>query len=187
MDVTSLLDFPDASFDMVNARFIMSFMWREAWPKLVEECIRVTRPGGIIRLTETDIPGVIGTSSVGLERINVLLARAFYRTGRSFHPDEDGNHLGLFAMLPQFLEQAGCHGIREQAHIINYSAGMEGYTGISRNWEVAMKLIQPFLIKLGLITPSEMDKLYQQMLDEFARESFRGIWFFMSAYGQTPV
>src|SRR5260370_27946624 len=50
MDVTRLLDFPDNSFDLVNARFL-GFLPKVAWPKLVQECLRITRPAGLIRRT----------------------------------------------------------------------------------------------------------------------------------------
>src|SRR5690348_6391598 len=52
MDVLKPLDFPAASFDLVNARFLQGFMPSSAWPVLIQECLRVCRPGGIIRLTE---------------------------------------------------------------------------------------------------------------------------------------
>src|SRR5205807_5280187 len=58
MDATRPLAFPDNSFDFINARFIFAFMPTSAWPKLLQECIRLTRPGGTIRLTEFDVYGV---------------------------------------------------------------------------------------------------------------------------------
>src|SRR6266550_5114635 len=54
MDALKPLDFPNASFDLVNARFIQGFMPPHAWPALLQECLRVCRPGGIIRLTEIE-------------------------------------------------------------------------------------------------------------------------------------
>src|SRR5579872_5078914 len=42
MDALKPLDFPDNSFDMVNARFLVAFMPKAAWPKLLEECVRIT-------------------------------------------------------------------------------------------------------------------------------------------------
>src|SRR5207249_1949176 len=50
------LDFPDGSFDLVNARFLASLIPADAWPTLLKECFRVTRQHGIIRLSETDMP-----------------------------------------------------------------------------------------------------------------------------------
>jgi len=51
MNLLKPLDFPDNSFDLVNARF-MSVIPAEVWPKAIQEFYRIIRPGGFIRLTE---------------------------------------------------------------------------------------------------------------------------------------
>lgn len=187
MDATSSLDFPDASFDFINSRFITGFMWKEAWPQLLQECARILRPGGIIRFTETDYPGTSATNSTALSRLNRLMVRAFYRTGRSFCGDEDGYQLGITPTLRSFFEEAGYSAIREQAHGMNYSAGTDSYRSMSKNLQVAMKLIQPFLIKSGVATGEELDQVYQQLVIDLLREDFRSTWFFMSIYGQKTI
>src|SRR5947209_14425138 len=53
MDITRPLEFPDASFDLVNARFLFAVLKRDAWSPFLDECTRVLRPGGILRLTES--------------------------------------------------------------------------------------------------------------------------------------
>src|SRR5712692_6187491 len=42
MNVLKPLDFPDSSFDLVNARTISGFMPPAAWPALMQECLRIT-------------------------------------------------------------------------------------------------------------------------------------------------
>lgn len=56
MDALKPLAFADDSFDLVNARFITGFMSKAASPILVRECMRILRPGGILRLTECESP-----------------------------------------------------------------------------------------------------------------------------------
>lgn len=46
MDINKPLDFSDASFDLVNARFINGVLRRESWTPFVAECTRLLRPGG---------------------------------------------------------------------------------------------------------------------------------------------
>ncbi|HLZ64458.1 MAG TPA: class I SAM-dependent methyltransferase, partial [Ktedonosporobacter sp.] len=46
MDVTQPLDFPDASFDLINVRFMLGFLRASRWPDLFQECQRLLRPGG---------------------------------------------------------------------------------------------------------------------------------------------
>jgi ubiquinone/menaquinone biosynthesis C-methylase UbiE len=187
MDATSALDFPDASFDFINARFIVGFMWKEAWPQLIQECMRITRPGGFIRFTETDYPVANATNSVALSRLNRLAVRACWRTGRSFCEDEDGYQLGVTPMIQSFFKEAGYHTIREQPHALNYSAGADAHKSMSKNLQIAMKLVQPFLIKAGAATSDELDQVYQQMLIDLLREDFHSIWYFMSTYGQKAL
>src|SRR5579862_7485306 len=54
MDALRILDFADASFDLVNMRFAMSFLRTWDWPKVLRELLRVLKPGGILRLTEEE-------------------------------------------------------------------------------------------------------------------------------------
>ncbi|MBE3561614.1 MAG: class I SAM-dependent methyltransferase [Ktedonobacteraceae bacterium] len=185
MDATAPLKFPDASFDFVNARFLVGLMWKTAWEPFVKECFRVTRPGGIIRLTEVDIAAGI-TNSSALERYNRLTARAAYRQGRTFCGDEDAAHCGLTPMLSDFLERAGYCDIQEIPHMLNFSYGREAYRMQYKNLQAALKLLHPFLVKVGVATQEELDKLYEQMLLDMMREDFRGIWYFMSAIGKKP-
>ncbi|WP_376797018.1 class I SAM-dependent methyltransferase [Thermogemmatispora sp.] len=56
MDVMEPLDFPDGSFDLINGRLLSGFMLPAAWPRLLAECHRLLKPGGLIRQTETDPP-----------------------------------------------------------------------------------------------------------------------------------
>ena len=49
MDATKLLDFPSATFDLVNGRLLVGFMPKAAWPTLIRECLRISRPGGAAR------------------------------------------------------------------------------------------------------------------------------------------
>src|SRR6266568_8588391 len=46
MDARQPLAFPDASFDLIHARFITGFLSTTTWPQLIHECFRILRPGG---------------------------------------------------------------------------------------------------------------------------------------------
>ena len=37
---------------LINARFLRTFLPQTGWPRLLRECFRVLRPGGLLRLTE---------------------------------------------------------------------------------------------------------------------------------------
>jgi SAM-dependent methyltransferase len=183
MDATKPLDFPDHSFDLVNARAI-GFFPKAIWPPLLQECRRITRPGGIIRLTEIEM-GICGiTNSPALERLNALGTQALYQSGHGFSPD--GRHMGTTPLLARLLRDAGYQNIQQRAHVMDYSAGTEAYEGIYQNNMVAFKLIQPFLLQAGVTTQEEVDQLYEQMLLEMRSPDFCGLAYLLTVWGKRP-
>lgn len=181
MDVTKPLEFSDNSFDLVNARFL-GFLPKAAWPKLIQECLRITRPAGVIRLTESEWGF---TNSPAYEKLYAMFASAMRKAGQSFSPERD--HLGITPMLGGFLRSAGCINIEQKAHVIDFSVDTQDYNAFRQNWIVAFKLLQPFCIKMGTATQAELDQLYQQMLLEMLEDNFRGIMFLLTAWGKKPL
>ena len=183
MDAVKPLVFSDNSFDLVNARSIFGFMPTTAWPRLMQECMRIMRPGGVIRLTEFDTYGI--SNSPACEKINELGLLAFKRAGQSFSPD--ARSLGITPMLSRFLREAGCVDIHHMAHAIDYSTGTEAHGAMYTNSKVVFKLSQPFMRKMDVAKQELLDALYDQALREMASEDFCGIWFYLTVYGTKPV
>lgn len=181
MDVLKALDFPDASFDLINARLLFSFLSPKAWPKLVGEYFRVTRPGGILRLVECEF-GI--TNSPACERLTSMFTHALFVIGQSFSPD--GRLVGITPMLGRFLRDAGYHNIQRLSFTIDYSAGMEDHADGYQDLVVFYKLMQPLLVKAGEATQEELDGLYQQALKELQSPDFCGVWFFLTVWGEKP-
>ncbi len=182
MNATKRLDFPDASFDLVNGRFMIGFMAPAAWPNLVRECVRITRPGGYIRLTECDDMGT--TTSPAFEKLWGMCARAFQKAGRSFAPA--GRNFNITPMLGQFLQQAGYTHVQTIPHIIDFSAGAEAHFGMYQDWMIGLQLLQPFLAKMEAATQQQLEELHQQAMAEMMLNDFRALWYFASAIGQLP-
>jgi ubiquinone/menaquinone biosynthesis C-methylase UbiE len=182
MEALEPLEFADDSFDMVNARSIFGFMPTTAWPGLIQECVRITRPGGIIHLTEFDTYGT--TNIPAVEKINEIGLRAFKLAGRSFSPD--GRSLGITPMLGRFLREAGCINIQKKAHAFDFSMGTDAHEAMYDNSRVIFKLSQQFLVKMKVATQEELDMLYQQALGEMMSDDFCGVWFYLSAWGEKP-
>ncbi len=182
MDALKRLDFPANSFDLVNARFLVGFMPKVAWPKLLQECMRITRPGGILRLTEFDTPGT--TNSPAFERWMAMTFRAIQKAG--FPSAPDGHDYGMTPIVGHLLQNAGCQNIGQMPHVINFSIGMPAHESMYQNCMVAFKLVQPFMIKMGIATPEEADQRYQQMLLEMMSDDFCGLWYYLTTWGQKP-
>jgi len=176
------LTFPDNAFDLVNARFLVAFMPAAAWPKLLRECVRITRPGGIIRLTEFDEPGT--TNSAAFEEWKALAFRATRLAGLMSSPD--GRNFGIMPVLTSLLRDAGCQNIDLKAHGTDFSAWTTGHETMYQNCMVAFKLVQPFLVKMKVMTQEETDQKYQQMLIEMMQKDFSAMWYYLTAWGQKP-
>ncbi len=182
MNILKPLDFPDNYFDLVNARFLTAFMPRTSWPTLLEECVRITRPGGIIRLCEPDAGGT--SNSPACEKLDSFLARAIYLNGQGFSPD--GRSFGMMVMLKRLLMNAGCVSIQQRPFLIDYSVGTEPHSGYYQNLVVIYQLLRPFLLKMGVTHAEEFDQLYWQMQVEMLSEDFSAFWLLVSAWGKNP-
>jgi ubiquinone/menaquinone biosynthesis C-methylase UbiE len=183
MDATRPLDFPDASFDLVNARTIAGFMLREDWPKLIDECLRILRPGGIIRLTETDLWGT--TNSLAFETLSGWCMLALKKSEHGFSPD--GRTFGITPVLGRLLRDAGFQGIQHRSYTNDFSSGTEVHFGMYKNFLVFFKLVQPFLAKMAVATLEEAEPLYQQVMLDILTEDFCGIMYLLTVWGHKPL
>ncbi len=186
MDARQPLAFPDASFDLINARTIAGFMLTNAWPELLRECHRLLRPGGILRLTETDSWGK--TNSLAFETLIDLSYKAAWLTGHCFDPS--GHTFGVTPMLTYLLKQAGIQDVSERAYAINFSVGARVYKAMYENVRVFFQLMQPFVLKArgafpdaGIPDKEELDRLYNQMQIEMLEDDFVGIFYLLTAWG----
>jgi ubiquinone/menaquinone biosynthesis C-methylase UbiE len=183
--VTSVLEpleFSDNSFDLVNARAMFGFMSRADWPKLVKECMRILKPGGILRLTEIEF-GI--TNSRATEKLTGLFLKALAVTGRSFSPD--GRHLGITPMLRSFMHEAGFEHMRSVPYLLDASFGSEYHGAQVQNNAQANRGLKPFLVNLHMINDEDFEESYQQSLIEMQAEDFCSLWYFLTVLGRKPV
>ncbi len=173
------LDFPDNAFDLINGRFLFAFMSPNAWPKLLQECRRMTRPGGVLVLTETEGPL---TNSLATERLYGMSVEAMKQTGQSLSPD--GRHIGITPMLGRFFRDAGYVNIQYKAHVLDCSMGTHAYQDVYQDCVTGYKLMQPFLVKMGVTTQDEVEGIYQRMLEEQQAQDFCQVWVYLSVWGE---
>jgi SAM-dependent methyltransferase len=176
------LDFPDGTFDLVNARQIEGAVPIAAWPPLVKEMVRVTRPGGIIRITSVEWGGV--TNSTAYQTLHKLMVKGFGRTGLNHIPDE--RMYGATVMLSRYLRDAGSVNIQERPSIMDFSAGSEYCQPMNQQWVIAFELVEPFLLATGVATKPEIERLRQQFSIDALQDSFRGILYMLTAWGEKP-
>lgn len=178
MDARTPLAFADGAFDLVNARFIAAFLPRNEWPQVIKEFARVTRAGGTVVLTETDIFAPGDTNSPALEELNGLCREAVYRAGLY-----TSTGTRLTTIMDQFLQEVGCQDIQKMWHTLDFSAGTAAQPVIYSNLSFAFKLVQPFLLKMTQTTQAHLDELYEQGMQELMRDDFHGDTQLLTVWG----
>jgi ubiquinone/menaquinone biosynthesis C-methylase UbiE len=178
MNLVKPLDFPDNSFDLSNVRFV-NFLPAAAWPQFVRELARVTRPGGFIRLTESE--WWYFSTSPALETLNSMVIKAIQVQGGY---SQTGRFTGILPLLGNLLRKVGCINIKLVSHVIDFSYGTVAYEGFRRDASVVFKLFQPFIMRMQVASQSELDDLYNQMVLEMLQEDFHGIMLPLTAVGE---
>ena len=178
MDALRPLEFPDDAFDLVNMRFGSSFLLVQDWPRLLGELLRVTRPGGIVRVTDAEWPQT--TSPAGNHIFQMALC-ALYRSGH--HLSE---YAGMTRELPRLLSESGCQQVQTRAYTLEFVAGTVGGQNF---YEIAMfgfQTLLPFLQKMKCVT-EDYDALYQQALIEMQQSDFCATCYPVTAWGTKPA
>ncbi|HEY0757151.1 MAG TPA: class I SAM-dependent methyltransferase [Ktedonobacteraceae bacterium] len=176
MDALRSLDFPDESFDLVNQRFATSWLRIWEWPRLLLEYQRITRPGGVIRVTEFNL--CVESSSPALVELGKLTIEAFYQSGHLAIAESDG----LTRELARLLGQYGIQNVQTRAHLIEYRAGTDEGRLFFEDWKRLFRNIEPFLHKWTRV-PDDYESIYQQMLLEMKKTDFVAISRPLTAWG----
>ena len=178
MNLLKPLEFPDNSFHLSNVRFV-NFLPAAMWPQFVRELARVTRPGGFIRLTESE--WWYFSTSPALETLNSMVIKSIQVQGGY---SQTGRFTGILPLLGNLLRQAGCVNIKLVSHVIDFSYGTDTYEGFRRDASIVFKLFQPFIVRMQVATQSELDDLYNQMVLEMLQDDFHGLMLPLTAIGE---
>jgi ubiquinone/menaquinone biosynthesis C-methylase UbiE len=176
MDALRILDFPDAFFDLVNQRAGISWLRTWEWRKILLEYQRVTRPGGIIRITEPNVD--IESNSPAFTKLNNIFAEANYHSGRFFTPKGDG----VIHELASLMTQHGLKDVQTRLHPIVCRAGTVQGQSFYENMSIGLRVALPFFQKWTRV-PSDYQQIYQQALKEMQEPDFVATWTFLTAWG----
>lgn len=182
MNILQPLAFQDATFDLVNARYTLGFMRSGAWPGLIQECLRVLRPGGILRFTEFEWGGA---NTPCFEKALASLSLTMHKAGYGCSPS--GHYLGVLPMLPRWFQDAGLQNVRKMAHTLDFSAGTEARDGFYYNHASAFQTLAPVVVKYGIATEEEWNDLYQKGLAEMYLDDFCAMWILLTVWGTKPA
>jgi ubiquinone/menaquinone biosynthesis C-methylase UbiE len=175
-DVLRSLEFPDASFDLVNQRLGMSYLRTWDWPQTLAEYQRVTRPGGVIRITESSFPT---SGSESLTRLSALFIRALSQAGHLFIQDDPN---GVFSELPQLLQRHGLTHVQTRQHTLVHRAGTPEGQSFYEDTQHMFRTIVPFFQKWTRV-PDDYEKIYQQALSDIQQPGFVATWPLLTVWG----
>lgn len=180
MDVLGRLDFPATFFDLVNLRLGFSFVRTWDWPRMLGELLRVTRPGGVIRITECNV--VHQTNSPALIRLCEVLQCAFFRAGHLFTEASTG----LTSQLSGLLNECGCQQVQMKAYAIEYKAGTVEVEAYYEDMMLGFQMARPFVEKWGCAA-RDYGTIYRQALKEMRQPDFHATWNLLTVWGSKPM
>jgi ubiquinone/menaquinone biosynthesis C-methylase UbiE len=183
MDITQPLSFPDGAFDLVNMRFIHSFMKKEQWAGLLDECFRILRPGGVLRMTEQES----GFSNNQIyQQYMDLWGDAWIKSGHSFAHSHA--YIGVTVVLKNFLTAAGFTDARHRPISIDLSTGQPGHRELLENLIAALEQGASFLLRVGAAsTQEEIDNLHREMKTLLDKKEFCAFWLLQTVWARKPL
>jgi SAM-dependent methyltransferase len=170
------LPFRDGSFDFVHQRLLLAGLPLASWPGVVEDLVRVTRPGGWVELVEP--PFEIereGPANQRLRTFTVALAASRgMDSGRVVFDSVDG-----------WLRQAGLVNVvrREIGVRIGEWGGQAGSLMVS-DFRAAYTRLLDAMEQRSMLTAEEGRDLIQRAQEEWQHN--RMLWSFAIAFGQKP-
>jgi len=177
-------DFEDTTFDFVNARLLEWFLKERHWFPLLQEMLRVTTPGGTLRLTEILTNE---TNSPAFNRILSLIWEGWKRDGSTSQVEQD-TYAGAGTRLGALFKEAGILVTGEQVYHLDWSWGAEAHQQILRDIVVLYTLMQPYLVHaVQVVSEEEYQLLLQSMEHELYDPGFQGTWHYKSMWGQKPL
>lgn len=165
MDALQPLDFPDASFDLVNLGLGSSFVRTWEWPPLLREIRRITRPKGVIRLVEME--PISQSKSTALVQFGQLVAHSFFLSGHFF----DSEVTGLTAHLEGLLRDQRYQHIQTKEIQTVFRVNAENQQTTSAMMSFLFPSMQFFLQKWKGEGQKEYADLCQQALTDIQQET----------------
>ena len=147
------------------------------WPRLLQEFQRVTRSGGVIRLTECDTASP--SNSAAQQRLSQVMVQTLYRAGHLFNEKSDS----VMQELAPLLTRYGLRNVQSRFYkLAEYSRGSVEWENGTENLRLLFKTLIPFFRKWGQL-PDDYDATYQQMLSDIEQPGYASSWTVLTAWG----
>lgn len=180
MDARGPLAFPDASFDLIHARFLVAFLTPTTWQTLLAECFRLLRPGGVLCCTEAENIGI--STSQAFARFNSLLIESFRRLGHGF--TKAGDNSGMTVARVRLLQEAGFAPVSQVINTIDFSSGLPTHPAFVENYTSMLVGVRPLFQQTLGLKEEDMQTLSQEVADEMQDPSFQAVSYFQTLLGR---
>lgn len=184
MDALLVLEFPKDYFDLANVRFATSFLRTWNWPKLLSEMQRVTRPGGVVRLSEYER---LSSNDPATVRLFQLAGEAFFGAGHLFREGKvEENYaecvVGIAHDLARLLDQYGLKNVQTRRSAQECRSGTPEGESFTEDFRLGFRGLVPFLRKWGAMV-DDYEDIYQAMLAAIQRPDYVAAWSLITAWG----
>ncbi len=167
------LPFHDGQFDFVHMRLLVSGIPHEKWPFVVQELVRVTRPGGWVESVEAILPVDGGPVAEQLmEWIRAISRRR-------------GVEIADATRVGELLRAAGL--ARVQSHLVPIPCGdYGGRIGkmMAADYFSGVKAVGGVIAAQGLASKEEFEQTLAQAMQDIASPRYRCVFPVYLAYGQ---
>lgn len=165
------LSFPDQSFDFVHMRLLYSAIPAASWPAVVQELVRLTRPGGWIELVEA---ASLENRGPAVDQMNTWVVEACRRRGLDMTL---GRHIG------EMLEAAGISHVtfRELSLPVGEFGGRLGKM-LETDIIAILKASKPLVVNQQIASTDAYDELLGAWQAEVAQRPMTFPFYF--AFGQ---
>ncbi len=175
MDALRMLEFPNNFFNLVNMRCAQGWVRTWEWPKLLQEALRVSKPGGIIRFTEVNGGA---ESTPALERLGHLIVSALYQAGHYFTPSRDDPTTHLAGLMQRY----GVRNVQTRTYIIKYRTDIPEGQLLAEDIRLMYRTMLPFMKKWASV-PDDYEDIYRQALADMQAPGFTITWRALTAWG----
>ncbi len=166
--------FDDNSFDFTHARLLAGFLPIKQWPAVLNEMVRVTRPGGYIELVENELPSSPSQAFNFLVGVSLQMLRKY------------GLYEGAGPHLTDLLRQAGLERVQQRRVVLGTGRFASRQQRLMITDLVAgAENFQPLAIKTGLVSEAEYSAALARDRDELTRMGVT--WAYTCAYGMKPL
>lgn len=170
------LPFPDASFDFVHMRLLVSAIPHDRWPYVVGELVRVTRSGGWVESVEAVLPTNGGP--VAEQLMDWIRAISLRR----------GVEIADAMRVGELLRASGLAGVTTGlAQIPCGDYGGRVGKMMATDYFSGVKAVGGVIAAQGLATLEQFDQTLAQAMRDIASPRYRCIFPVYIAYGQRVV